>query len=56
MDSEWAPHILPKVIPVFVYNLMYTNYAVVIGHFIFLYIGLSRNYSIFHFFYGTEQI
>ena len=54
MDSEKTPLILSKVIPVFVYNLMYIQLYCGDWDFYFP-VGLSRNYSIFHFF-STEQI
>ena len=47
--------ILSKVIPVFVYNLMYIQLFCGDWDFYFP-VGLSRNYSIFHFFFITEQI
>ena len=47
MDSEKTPPILSKVIPVFVYNIQ-----LYCGDWDFYFpVGLSRNYSIFHFFF-----
>ena len=55
MDSEKTPLILSKVIPVFVYNLMYIQ--IYCGDWDFYFpVGLSRNYSIFHFFLAQNRL
>ena len=55
MDSERKLQILSKVILVLVYNLMYIQLYCSDWAFYFP-VDLSRNYSIFHFFFSTEQI
>ena len=55
MDSEKTPLILSKVIPVFVYNLMYIQLYCGDWDFYFP-VGLSRNYLIFHFFLAQNRL
>ena len=54
MDSARTPQILSKVIPVFVYNLMYIQ--LYCGDWAFYFpVGLLRNFPIFHFFLAQNR-